>query len=78
MDLRNKLDWDITIHSLLSFLFFLMMSNAQGGNKAFSFGRSRAKLQTDDVPKTTFADVAGSDEAVAELSEIKDFLANAA
>jgi cell division protease FtsH len=61
---------------LIGFLFFLMMSNAQGGNKAFSFGRSRAKLQTDDVPKTTFADVAGSDEAVAELSEIKDFLAN--
>ena len=61
---------------LIGFLFFFMMSNAQGGNKAFSFGRSRAKLQTDDVPKTTFADVAGSDEAVAELSEIKDFLAN--
>lgn len=61
---------------LIGFLFFLMMSNAQGGNKAFSFGRSRAKLQTDEVPKTTFADVAGSDEAVAELSEIKDFLAN--
>lgn len=61
---------------IIGFLFFLMMSNAQGGNKAFSFGRSRAKLQTDEVPKTTFADVAGSDEAVAELSEIKDFLAN--
>ncbi len=61
---------------LIGFLFFWMMSNAQGGNKAFSFGRSRAKLQTDEVPKTTFADVAGSDEAVAELSEIKDFLAN--
>jgi cell division protease FtsH len=61
---------------LIGFLFFLMMSNAQGGNRAFSFGRSRAKLQTDEVPKTTFADVAGSDEAVAELSEIKDFLAN--
>lgn len=61
---------------LIGFLFFFMMSNAQGGNKAFSFGRSRAKLQTDEVPKTTFADVAGSDEAVAELSEIKDFLAN--
>lgn len=61
---------------LIGFLFFLMMSNAQGGNRAFSFGRSRAKLQTDDVPKTTFADVAGADEAVAELSEIKDFLAN--
>ena len=61
---------------LIGFLFFLMMSNAQGGNRAFSFGRSRAKLQTDDVPKTTFADVAGADEAVAELNEIKDFLAN--
>ena len=61
---------------LIGLLFFFMMSNAQGGNRAFSFGRSRAKLQTDDVPKTTFADVAGSDEAVAELSEIKDFLAN--
>lgn len=61
---------------LIGLLFFFMMSNAQGGNKAFSFGKSRAKLQTDEVPKTTFADVAGSDEAVAELEEIKDFLAN--
>ena len=61
---------------IIGFLFFLMMSNAQGGSKAFSFGRSRAKLQSNDVPKTTFADVAGSNEAVAELSEIKDFLAN--
>ncbi|MCX6426664.1 MAG: ATP-dependent zinc metalloprotease FtsH [Actinobacteria bacterium] len=61
---------------IIGFLFFLMMSQAQGGNRAFSFGRSRAKLQTDDVPKTTFADVAGAQEAVAELLEIKDFLAN--
>ncbi|MCX6428428.1 MAG: ATP-dependent zinc metalloprotease FtsH [Actinobacteria bacterium] len=61
---------------VIGFLFFLMMSNAQGGGKAFSFGRSRAKLQTNDVPKTTFADVAGAQEAVAELLEIKDFLAN--
>jgi len=61
---------------VIGLLFFLMMGQAQGGNRAFSFGRSRAKLQSNDVPKTTFADVAGSDEAVAELSEIKDFLAN--
>ena len=63
---------------LIGFLFFLMMSQSQGGNKAFSFGRSRAKLQTNDVPKTTFADVAGADEAIAELNEIKDFLASPA
>ncbi len=61
---------------LIGFLFFLMMSQSQGGNRAFSFGRSRAKLQSNDVPQTTFADVAGADEAVAELNEIKDFLAN--
>jgi len=61
---------------LIGFLFFLMMGQAQGGNRAFSFGRSRAKLQSNDVPKTTFADVAGADEAIAELEEIKDFLAN--
>jgi cell division protease FtsH len=51
------------------------MSQAQGGNKVFQFGKSRAKLQDNDVPKTTFKDVAGADEALAELDEIKDFLA---
>lgn len=61
---------------VIGLLFFLMMGQAQGGSRAFSFGRSKAKLQSNDVPKTTFADVAGSDEAVAELHEIKDFLAN--
>jgi cell division protease FtsH len=61
---------------LIGFLFFFLMSNAQGGNKVFSFGKSRAKLQDVDVPQNTFADVAGADEAIAELEEIKDFLAN--
>lgn len=61
---------------LIGFLFFFLMSNAQGGKKVFSFGKSRAKLQDNDVPQNTFADVAGSDEAIAELEEIKDFLAN--
>jgi cell division protease FtsH len=53
-----------------------MMSQAQGGNRVFSFGKSRAKLQNNDVPQNTFADVAGADEAIAELEEIKDFLAD--
>ena len=60
---------------LIGFLFFWMMSQAQGGNKVFQFGKSRAKLQNNDVPKTKFKDVAGADEALAELDEIKDFLA---
>ena len=61
---------------IIGFLFFLMMSQAQGGNRVFSFGKSRAKLQNNDVPQNTFADVAGADEAIAELEEIKDFLAD--
>jgi len=61
---------------LIGLLFFFLMSQAQGGNKVFSFGKSRAKLQNNDVPQNTFADVAGADEAIAELEEIKDFLAN--
>jgi len=61
---------------LIGFLFMLFMGNAQGGKKIFSFGRSRAKQQTKEMPKNTFADVAGADEAVAELREIKDFLAD--
>ena len=60
---------------LIGFLLLLFMGNAQGGNRVFSFGKSKAKLQTKETPKNTFADVAGADEAVAELTEIKDFLA---
>jgi len=63
---------------LIGLLFFFLMSQAQGGNKVFSFGKSRAKLQNNDVPQNTFADVAGADEAIAEIEEIKDFLANPA
>jgi cell division protease FtsH len=60
---------------LIGFLLLLFMGNAQGGNRVFSFGKSKAKLQTKEMPKNTFGDVAGVDEAVAELMEIKDFLA---
>ena len=61
---------------IIGFILLLFMSNSQGGNRIFSFGRSKAKLQTNDTPKSTFSDVAGADEAVAELREIKDFLSD--
>jgi cell division protease FtsH len=51
------------------------MGSGQGG-RVLSFGRSRAKLQNKETPTNTFTDVAGADEAVAELREIKDFLAS--
>jgi len=45
-----------------------------GGSRVMNFGKSKAKLITKDTPKTTFADVAGADEAIEELQEIKEFL----
>lgn len=59
---------------LIAFLFFYLISRAQGGGRAFQFGRSRAKLNEKDKPQTKFTDVAGADEAIEELREIKDFL----
>jgi cell division protease FtsH len=61
---------------LFGFLLLLFMGNAQGGKKVFNFGKSKAKLQNSETPTTTFENVAGADEAVAELREIKDFLAD--
>ena len=55
-------------------LWIFLMSQMQGGGRIMSFGKSRAKLVTKDMPQTTFADVAGADEAVEELQEIKEFL----
>ena len=54
-------------------LFFFRQVQA-GGNRAFAFGKSKAKLLTGDTPKVTFGDVAGADEAKAELQEIIEFL----
>lgn len=63
---------------LIGLLFWWMLSSMQGGgNKVMQFGKSRAKLISKDTPQVTFADVAGSDEAVEELHEIKDFLTDA-
>ncbi|QIZ99868.1 MULTISPECIES: ATP-dependent zinc metalloprotease FtsH [unclassified Leifsonia] len=60
---------------LIGVFFWIMLSGMQGGgNKVMQFGKSRAKLVTKESPKVTFEDVAGSDEAIEELEEIKDFL----
>jgi cell division protease FtsH len=60
----------------IGFWIFLMNQVQGGGSKVMSFGKSRAKRVSVDSPKITFRDVAGVDEAVEELHEIKEFLEN--
>ena len=61
---------------LLVVLFLWLMNSMQGGGGrgVMQFAKSKAKLISKDMPKTTFADVAGCDEAIEELGEIKEFL----
>jgi cell division protease FtsH len=59
-----------------AFWIFLMNQVQGGGSRVMSFGKSRAKRLSVDSPKVTFRDVAGVDEAVEELQEIKEFLEN--
>jgi cell division protease FtsH len=72
--------WSILLQTLLPVIlvlvaFFFIMQQTQGsGNKVMQFGRSRAKLHTDDRKRITFDDVAGIDEVKEELVEIVDFL----
>ena len=73
--------WSILTYLLPFLLFFgfwifLMNQMQGGGSKVMSFGKSRAKRMSPDSPKVTFKDVAGADEAVEELHEIKEFLEN--
>ncbi len=74
--------WVGTLIGLLPFVFlfafwiFLMNQVQGGGSKVMSFGKSRAKRMAPDSPKIGFKDVAGVDEAVEELQEIKEFLEN--
>ena len=68
--LISVLPWILIIG--LWFFFFRQMQ--AGGSRAFSFGKSKAKLLTGDTPKVTFADVAGADEAKEDLKEIIEFL----
>jgi cell division protease FtsH len=73
--------WQAMIYIVPFILFlgiwFLIMNNVQGGgSKVMQFGKSKAKRMSPDTPKLTFRDVAGADEAVEELHEIKEFLEN--
>ncbi|WP_298990683.1 ATP-dependent zinc metalloprotease FtsH [uncultured Pseudokineococcus sp.] len=62
---------------LLVAIFWFVLSRMQGGGgRIAQFGKSKAKMVSKETPKVTFADVAGADEAVEELEEIKDFLAD--
>lgn len=64
---------------LIGGLFLFMMNNAQGGGRGvMGFGKSRAKVASKDTPQTTFTDVAGCEEAIEELQEIREFLAEPA
>jgi cell division protease FtsH len=59
---------------LAGVLLWIMNRSQGGGGRVMQFGRSKAKLVTKDQPKTTFKDVAGVDEAIEELEEVKDYL----
>ncbi|MGX5695730.1 ATP-dependent zinc metalloprotease FtsH [Agromyces soli] len=60
---------------LIGLFFWIMLSGMQGGgNRVMQFGKSKAKLVSKESPKVTFDDVAGADEAIEELHEIKEFL----
>ena len=67
------LSW-LPVVLIIAIWVFIIRQMQAGGNKAFSFGKSKAKLLAGDTPKVTFADVAGADEAKVELQEIIEFL----
>ncbi|MCP4158252.1 MAG: ATP-dependent zinc metalloprotease FtsH, partial [bacterium] len=74
----NKNEWFTALFTWLPFViilvFWFVMMRQQGGGRAFSFGKSRARMFTGEREKTTFKDVAGIDEAKDELTEIIEFL----
>ena len=72
----SSLIWLAPFILFIGFWIFLMNRMQGGGSKVMSFGKSRAKRMAVDAPKITFKDVAGADEAVEELHEIKEFLEN--
>ena len=68
----------LPIIAIVAVLLFVMNRMQGGSSRVMSFGRSKAKVLSKDQPKTTFADVAGVDEAIEEFGEIKDYLKNPA
>jgi len=81
VDQQQESIWLSLLFTLLPVLllvgfFFLIMNTMQGGGRVLQFGKARAKKHDEENPKVTFVDVAGCDEAVEELQEIKEFLEN--
>lgn len=82
-DVEPPPPWWVTLFStllptllIIAFFFLFMQQSQGGGGKVMQFGKSRAKLSTDDKKKVTFDDVAGVDEAKEELAEVVEFLKN--
>jgi cell division protease FtsH len=63
---------------IIGVLVYFMSQAQGGGNRVMSFGRAKARVVSKDQPKTSFADVAGVDEAIEELQEVKEYLENPA
>jgi cell division protease FtsH len=63
---------------IIGVIIFFFNQSQGGGNRVMAFGKSKAKMVSKDQPKTTFADVAGVEEAVEELEEVKEYLENPA
>jgi len=82
VDPKAAFSWGSLLINILPLVFlgvlaFYVLSQMQGGNsKIMQFGKAKAKRMTRDQPRITFKDVAGADEAIEELHEIKEFLAN--
>jgi cell division protease FtsH len=72
--LLNLIQVVLPVALLAGVLLWIMNRSQGGGGRVMQFGRSKAKLVTKDQPKTTFVDVAGVDEAIEELEEIKEYL----
>ena len=73
--------WEVVISLLpwlflIGFMIFIFTQMQGGGNRVMQFGKAKAKQVTRDTPKVTFEDVAGVEEAIEELEEIKEFLQN--
>jgi cell division protease FtsH len=77
---KEEMDWGVGLMKalpwllLIGFWVFIFRQMQSSGNKAFQFGKSKAKLLTGDTPRVTFEDVAGAVEAKFELQEIVEFL----